>query len=91
MIAAEQFHAMRFYRASWEASQASEMHCALDVSGRGGGGDRETIPAGYWEAQRVTDCERPFSGTLLWTMRAIILQDQRFAQVAMIKWGSRDR
>ncbi len=91
MITAEQFRAMRFYRASWEASQASEMRCALDVSVRGGGGDRETIPVGYWEGQRVADCERPFGGTLLWTMRAIILQDQSFAQVAMIKWGSRDR
>ncbi len=91
LITAEQFRAMRFYRASWEASQASEMRCALDVSVRGGGGERETIPSGYWESQRVADCEKPFGGTLLWTMRAIILQDQSFAQVAMIKWGSRDR
>jgi len=91
MITAEQFRAMRFYRASWEGSQASEMRCALDVSVRGGGGDRETIPAGYWESQRVADCERPFGEGLLPTMRAIILQDQSFAQVAMMKWGSRDR
>ena len=90
LITAEQFRAMRFYRASWEASQASEMRCALDVSVRGGG-DRETIPIGYWESQRVADCEKPFGGTLLWTMRAIILHDQSFAQVAMMKWGSRDR
>ncbi len=90
MITAEQFRAMRFYRASWEASQASEMRCALDVSVRGGGGERETIPQGYWESQRVVDCEKPL-GTLLWTMRAIILQDQSFAQVAMTKWRSRDR
>jgi len=58
---------------------------------RGGGGDRKTIPAGYWESQRVADCEKPFGQGLLWIMRAIILHDQSFAQVAMMKWGSRDR
>ena len=55
---------MRFYRASWEASQASEMRCDLNVPVRGGGGKRETISRGYWESQHVVDREKPF-GTLL--------------------------
>ncbi|WBO22307.1 hypothetical protein [Sphingomonas abietis] len=94
LISAEQFKAMRFYRAAWEGSQSSQMRCALDVSVRGIGmsrNDRETIPPGYWEAQRLKDCEKPFGAALRETMRAIILLDQSFAQVAMMRWGSRDR
>jgi hypothetical protein len=92
LITSDQLRAMRFYRAAWEATQASETHCALDVSLAGGSASFEpNIPMQMWESGRVADCERHLAGWLLATLRAVVLDDQSFSGVAMNRWGSRER
>jgi hypothetical protein len=92
LITSDQLRAMRFYRSAWEATQASATHCALDVSLAGGRtGYEPNIPMHMWESSRVADCERDMKGWILATLRAVVLDDQSFAAVAMNRWGSRER
>ena len=90
LITADQLRALRYYRARWESSQASETRCALAVDDIGGGIPGSRIPTIIWSSEAVALADRAM-GACGETLRMVALQDQSFAAVAMARWGSRER
>lgn len=88
--------AMRFYRDSHEEAARSLTRCALDVQAAGGGMP-SCLPPGLsnvpleWLAAGATvpqELERAI-GNVVSTMRAVVLEDMSFSDVAIARFGSR--
>jgi hypothetical protein len=89
-IGADHLAALRYYRAAFEAANRSEFKCALNQQPRGGG-ERGDIPPSVAAARwRLGICEARMGGGKD-VMRAIALADRTYADVAMERFGSRDR
>lgn len=88
LITADQLRALRYYRTNHELTVVSETRCALNQER--GGGEALGLPITLLSARGVKECEVGL-GALVDTLRAVALHDQTFAQVAMARWGSRDR
>lgn len=88
-ISDDHVRAMRFYRDNFETTRHSETRCALN---RQIGGSRDDGPSDaiVVAQSNVAACEAGLTGYVLSTMRAIVLDDQTYAEVAMSRWGSRD-
>lgn len=89
LILPHQLRALRFYRAAWEGAQSSETRCALDVDSVRGGVP-SGMPSVLMSDYRVKACDRAM-GAIGDTMRAVALQDMTFSDVAMARFGSRER
>ncbi|WP_298691747.1 hypothetical protein [uncultured Sphingomonas sp.] len=95
-ISRDQLDALDFYRSAFDRSERSATKSCLNV-GVGGGGKSsgDYIPVEFTpsiaEARRkVALCERPL-GALLAVMRAVVLEDLSFSEIAMARYGSRKR
>jgi hypothetical protein len=88
LITPDQLRALRYYRANHELTVVSETRCALNQER--GSGEAIGLPITLLSARGVKDCEVGL-GALVHTLRAVALEDKSFAQVAMERWGSRDR
>jgi len=82
--------AMHHYRDAHEAAAKSEIRCGLDVQ-EGGRGSRADAPVPVvWGSMEIGRIESALDGTLA-TMRAVVLHDRSFSDIAMERYGSRDR
>lgn len=88
-ISDDDLRALRLYREAWETTQRSETRCALNRQ-LGSQGDGAT-PGVLVAIDRVRLAESGLSARLLATLRAVALLDQRFADVAIDRWGSRSQ
>lgn len=89
LILPHQLRALRFYRSAWEGVQASETRCALDVDSVRGGLPTG-MPSVLMSDYRVKACDKAM-GAIGDTMRAVALQDMSFSDVAIARFGSRER
>lgn len=78
---------LRFYRRAFEAANRSEMKSCLNRSEAAGSSPR--LPALFAMTYDLTMCEEAI-GSLVDTMRAVVLQDMTFKAVAMQRFGSRE-
>lgn len=87
----EQLKALRYYRATFDQSEASEVKSALDVRPRGGGSSAQEI---WSEKQagarlRLRTLEAGI-GAVVHTLREVALHDATFSDVAIKRYGSRE-
>lgn len=87
-ISDDALRAMRFYRERFEASNRSLTRCALDVTGRGGGGGTPSAPPTIMADHAVRTIEAAI-GAYITTVRAIVLDDQTFSEVAIERFGGK--
>lgn len=80
--------ALRFYRNAHEGCQRSEMRCPLDVQPRPSS-DHDMPPSIAAAKSNLALCERDVP--CLDVMRMICLQDMTYEQVAIARFGSRNR
>ena len=87
----EQLKALRYYRATFDQSEASEVKSALDIRPRGGGSAAQEIwsekQAGARMRLRALEAE---VGAVVHTLREVALHDATFSDVAIKRYGSRE-
>ena len=95
-ISRDQLDALDFYRSAFDRSERSPTKSCLNVGVGGSGkssGDYtpvEFTPSIAEARRKIALCERPL-GALLGTMRAVVLEDLSFSEIAMARYGSRKR
>jgi len=88
----EQLKALRFYRATFDQSEASEVKSALDIRPFGGGG---MAAQEIWSERqasarmRLAGLERGI-GAVAHTLREVALHDVTFSDLAIKRYGSRE-
>lgn len=97
-IAPPELEALRVYRAAFDRSHRSPTKSCLDFGGGGGGGggSGRGIPSDIANAtptmidakRRLLECEATM-GNNVQTMRAVVLHDMSFSQVAIDRFGHR--
>ena len=88
----EQLKALRFYRATFDQSEASEVKSALDIRPFGGGGmaAQEVWSERQASARmRLAGLERGI-GAVAHTLREVALHDVTFSDLAIKRYGSRE-
>lgn len=92
-IAPNELEALRYYRTSFDRAERSATKSCLNfgVGGRSAFSDIANVSASMIDAKRrIAVCESVL-GPYLPTMRAVVLEDRSFTDIAIERFGSRDQ
>jgi hypothetical protein len=94
-ITVDELAALRFYRAAFDRCDRSATKSCLNV---GVGGARDpgkdlisATPAILEAKRKVRLCEEAMGGQVLTTMRAVVLDDRSFSEIAIERFGGRNQ
>lgn len=88
----EQLRALRYYRATFDVTEVSEVKSGLDIRPRGAAGSDGAIArmeALAFSKMTLSNLESSI-GMVLHTLREVALHDVSFTDLAMKRYGSRD-
>ncbi len=92
-IAPNELEALRYYRTSFDRAERSATKSCLNfgVGGRSAFSDIANVSASMIDAKRrIAICESVL-GPYLYTMRAVVLEDRSFSDIAIERFGGRDQ
>ncbi len=94
-ITIDELAALRFYRTAFDRCDQSATKSCLNVGAGGAGGSAKDLisatPAILEAKRKVALCEGALGGTLLTTMRAVVLDDRSFSEIAIERFGGRNQ
>lgn len=94
-ITVDELAALRFYRTAFDRCDQSATKSCLNVGAggaRGSGQDLISATPAILEAKRkLRLCEEAMGGQVLTTMRAVVLDDRSFSEIAIARFGGRNQ